>query len=195
MGETGQIRIVLSGGIGAGKTSAAELLAVRGIPVIHADSIGHQVLEPEGEAFAAVAAQWPGVLVDGRIDRGKLAAIVFQDSAALARLESMTHPPIVARIINLVAAETDADLVVVEIPLLLPLLGDGWTRVVVDAPVAVRRQRLLDRGMGQADVEARMASQPSADEWRAAADHVIENGGTRLQLEAAIDELLRGLAN
>jgi dephospho-CoA kinase len=191
--EARHTRVALSGGIGAGKTSAAELLEARGIPVIHADSIGHQVLEPEGEAFHSVAAWWPEVVVDGRIDRRKLATIVFQDPRALDQLESMTHPPIVARIINLVAAEADADIVVVELPLLLPLLGDGWIRVVVDAPVELRIQRLRDRGMDEADIEARMAAQPSSDEWRSAADHIIENRGSREELETEVVRLLEEL--
>jgi dephospho-CoA kinase len=169
------------------------VFAARGIPVIHADSIGHQVLEPEGEAFHPVAAWWPEVVVGGRIDRQKLAAIVFQDPRALAQLESMTHPPIVARIINLVAAEGDAEMVVVELPLLLPLLGDGWVRVVVDAPVEVRMQRLRDRGMTETDIEARMAAQPSREEWRSAADHVIENNGTPEELEGEVEALLAKL--
>ena len=193
MSEARHVRIVLSGGIGSGKTSAANVFAARGIPVIHADSIGHEVLEPEGEAFHSVAAWWPEAVVDGRIDRQKLAAIVFHDPQALDQLESMTHPPIAARILNLVAAEGDAELVVVELPLLLPLLGEGWTRVVVDAPVDLRMQRLKDRGMEEADIEARMAAQPSREEWREAADHVIDNRGTPEQLEAEVDKLLKEL--
>ncbi len=193
MSEARTVHIILSGGIGAGKTAAARLIAARGIPVIHADSIGHQVLEPEGEAFQAVAAAWPQVVVDGRIDRARLAAIVFDDAADLARLESMTHPAIAARIINLIAAEGDAEMVVVEMPLLLPLLGEGWTRVIVDAPLEVRRQRLRDRGMDDSDIESRMAVQPSPEEWRAAADHVIDNNGTTEELESKLDELLATL--
>lgn len=190
MTEARHTRILLSGGIGAGKTAAAELLAARGIPVIHADTIGHAVLEPEGEAFHAVSAWWPEVVVDDRIDREKLAAIVFRDPQALTQLESMTHPAIAARILNLVEQERDAPIVVVELPLLLPLLGEGWTRVVVDAPVAVRRQRLRERGMTEDDVAARMAAQPTQEEWRAAADHVIDNDGSREELDAEVGRLL-----
>ncbi|NNL69734.1 MAG: dephospho-CoA kinase, partial [Acidimicrobiia bacterium] len=94
-------RILLSGGIGAGKSAAARIIAARGYPVIHADKIGHAVLEPEGEAFPAVAARWPEVVVDGMIDRPRLAEIVFDDPAALTELESLTHPAIAARIMNL----------------------------------------------------------------------------------------------
>ncbi len=166
------------------------MLSARGIPVIHADTIGHAVLEPEGEAFHAVSAWWPEILDDGHIDRAALARIVFEDPRALAQLESMTHPAIAARIHNMVAAEAEASLVVVELPLLLPLLGDGWTRVVVDAPVDVRRARLAERGMEAADIEARMAAQPTREEWQAAAEFVIDNSGTFEALESEVDRLL-----
>ena len=193
MTERGHRRIVLSGGIGAGKSAVARSLEARGIPVIHADSIGHAVLEPEGEAFHAVAARWPEVLIDGHVDRSRLAQIVFEDPQALRQLESMTHPAIAARIHNMVAAEEGAELVVVELPLLLPLMGDGWTRVVVDAPVELRRQRLAERGMEIADVEARMAAQPSREDWAAAADFVLTNDGTLGELEQEVDRLLEWL--
>jgi dephospho-CoA kinase len=191
--EPRHIRVVLSGGIGAGKSAAAESLKARGIPVIHADMIGHSVLEPEGEAFAAVAARWPEVVEDGRVDRQALAAIVFEHPRALAELESMTHPAIAARILNLVAAESGSEIVVVELPLLLPILGAGWVRVVVDAPLAVRKQRLLTKGMQQADLEARMAAQPTEAEWRAAADYLLPNNGSMEDLDAEVDRLLEWL--
>ena len=190
MTEGGHRRVVLSGGIGAGKSAVARSIEARGIPVIHADTIGHAVLEPEGEAFHAVCAWWPEVLVDGHIDRFRLARIVFEDPQALRQLESMTHPAIAARIINLVAAEEEADLVVVELPLLLPILGDGWTRVVVDAPLEIRKQRLVGRGMDEADIEARMAAQPSPQEWTDAAEFVIDNSGLPEDLESEVDRLL-----
>jgi dephospho-CoA kinase len=193
MTERGHRRVVLSGGIGAGKSAAAEMLARRGIPVIHADTIGHAVLDPEGEAFPAVSAEWPEVLVDGHIDRTRLARIVFEDPQALHRLESMTHPAIAARILNLVADEERAELVVVELPLLLSLLGDDWTRVVVDAPVELRQIRLADRGMDAADIAARMAAQPSQQQWTDAADFVINNAGSLEDLEVEVDRMLEWL--
>jgi len=184
---------VLSGGIGAGKSAVADYLEARGIPVIHADTIGHAVLEPEGEAFHAVSAWWPEVLVGEHIDRSRLARIVFDDPQALRQLEAMTHPAIAARILNMVAAEDDADLVVVELPLLLPVLGDGWTRVVVDASLDSRKKRLVARGMDEGDIEARLAAQPSRDEWAAAADFVLLNDGTLDDLEQEVDRLLEWL--
>lgn len=190
MDEHRHRRVVLSGGIGAGKSAVAKSLEARGIPVIHADTIGHAVLEHEGEAFHAVSAWWPEILVEGHIDRSRLARIVFDDPQALRQLESMTHPAIAARILNMAAAKESAELVVVELPLLLPLLGEGWTRVVVDAPVEIRRQRLVSRGMDDGDIEARMASQPDRDEWTTAAEFTITNDGTLDDLEAEVDRLL-----
>ena len=75
-------------------------------------------------------------------------------------------------------------------PLLSDFLGDGWVRVVVDVPDAVRRDRLLDRGMTIADIEQRMAAQPTRDEWLAAAAVVVDNSGTVEELEHQIDHLL-----
>lgn len=186
-------RLILSGGIGSGKSAVAALFSARGIPVIHADMIGHAVLEPEGEAFPTVSAWWPEVVVDGTIDRSRLAAIVFRDPQALKELESMTHPAIVARILNQVEAASDAELVVVELPVLLPLLDEGWTRVVVDAPLDTRRERLAGRGMESADIEARLAAQPSRDEWKKAADFVIDNTGSLEDLEAEVERVLKEL--
>ncbi|MDH3606769.1 MAG: dephospho-CoA kinase [Acidimicrobiia bacterium] len=193
MNDHRHTRLILSGGIGSGKSAVGGLLSARGIPVIHADMIGHAVLEPEGEAFHPVSAWWPEVLVDGVIDRAKLAQIVFSDPKALEELESMTHPAIAARVLNLVEAHADAELVVVELPLLLPLLGEGWIRVVVDAPQETRRRRLAERGMGESDIDGRMAAQPTGEEWRAVADHVIDNSGTLAELEAEVGRLLEEL--
>ena len=194
MSERRHSRVVLSGGIGTGKSAVAEILAAGGIPVIHADMIGHAVLEPEGEAFPAVSARWPEIVADGRLDRTKLAAIVFADPHALKELEAMTHPAIAARILNLVAADSEAEIIVVELPLLFALLGDGWIKVVVDAPLDLRGQRLADRGMEPADIEARVAAQPSREEWRRAVDFIIDNSGNFEDLEAEVERVFKELA-
>lgn len=184
--------IILSGGIGSGKSAVGRLLAERGATVVHADAIGHEVLEPEGSAFGDVASRWPEVVADGRIDRRALGRIVFNDPAQLAELESMTHPAIRRRIRSIVD-RSDAWLVVVELPLLADLLGPGWTRVVVDAPEDVRRARLLDRGMEADEIDARMGAQPSAEAWRAAGAYVIENVGDPADLDRRVDAFVRWL--
>ncbi len=185
--------VLLSGGIGAGKSEVGRRLGARGADVIDADRVGHEVLEPGGDAFASVAARWPQVVAAGRIDRAALGRIVFADPAELAALEAMTHPAIAARIAARVAS-SGRRVVVVELPLTVDLFGPGWVRVVVDAPEHVRRRRLAARGMAPADVDARLAAQPDRDEWLAAADYVVDNSGERDALEDEVDRLWEWLA-
>src|SRR5665811_1122278 len=94
MGESkdrrGDTRILVGGGIGSGKSRAGLRFAELGATVVEADRLGHEVLEPDGAAFATVAELWPEVLVDGHIDRRALAVIVFADSARLKAV-SYTH--------------------------------------------------------------------------------------------------------
>ncbi|MDF1597176.1 MAG: dephospho-CoA kinase [Acidimicrobiia bacterium] len=184
--------ILLSGGIGSGKSAVAGLLRERGIEAIDADSIGHEVLEPDGEAYAKVVEEWPSVLKEGRIDRGRLAAVVFDDPVALHRLESISHPAIRERIMRLVA-ESDASIVAVEVPLMSDFLPGSWMRVIVDASDEVRRRRLRDRGMKERDIDVRMMAQPSRAEWLESADWVVNNDGHFDALQAEVEELIEHL--
>jgi dephospho-CoA kinase len=184
----GRKLLLLTGGIGAGKTEVGRLLAARGACVIDADRAGHRVLEVGGEAQEEVTRAFPDVVVDGVIDRGLLAREVFGDPDRLRLLESITHPAIRERIDHQVE-QCDADVVVVEVPLLSDFLGEGWLRVVVEAPEDVRLDRLDERGMRPVDAKTRMLAQPAPDEWRAAADFLIDNGGDRASLEAQVDRL------
>src|SRR3970282_522802 len=146
------------------------------VATIDADAIGHVVLAPDGPASAEVASRWPEVLVDGEIDRSALAALVFEDPGELASLESITHPYIFDTIRARV--QDIAGPVVVEIPLFYHRLGDDWRRMVVDCDDQTRMHRLLDRGMPEDDVRARMEPQPSRVDWLPAADLVIPNHGS-----------------
>ena len=195
MNEPRQSRLLLSGGIGAGKSAVGRTLASRGVPVIHTDEIGHSVLEPKGAAFTAVSSRWPQVVVDGLIVRTRLAEIVFADSSALDELEALTHPAIAGRVFTMLEEHSEEHLVVVEIPHLNDLLGDGWLRVAVVAPAETRLARLIQRGMDSTDARARMAAQPSDEEWMEAADFVVDNGGTPEQLETEVDRLMKAVGN
>lgn len=106
----------------------------------------------------------------------------------------MTHPAIRARIEFMLSQHEAAQLVVVEIPLLTDFLGPGWLRVVVDAADHLRRERLAERGLSSADIDARMAAQPTEAEWRDAADYVLDNDGTREDLDGEVNRLLEWLA-
>ena len=184
--------LLLSGGIGSGKTEVGRLLAIRGACVIDADRVGHKVLDGDGEAFAGVCEAFPEAVIDGAIDRARLAKEVFADPSRLRLLESLTHPAIRRRIERMVE-QCDDVIVVVEIPLLTDFLGPGWQRVVVDAPDDTRLGRLVERGMWPIDAKTRMAAQPSREEWREAADYLIDNSGTRDDLVDAVDALWQEL--
>jgi dephospho-CoA kinase len=199
----GALLVVVNGPIGGGKSTVADMLRGLGAHVINADRLGHLVLEPGAEAHGAVAAAWPDVVVDGAIDRRRLAGIVFADPDELAALERLTHPHIAARIREAVAAVLDADaattppVVVLEMPLLSPPEGatgpradgsGGWHTITVIAGEDVRRERAVARGMEPDDAGRRIRAQPPAEDWEAAADTVIRNDGDLDDLRRRVEE-------
>jgi len=170
------------------------MFAALGAVVVEADRIGREILEPDGAAYERVAARWPEAIEAGRINRAKLAAIVFSDAEQLVELEAIAHPLIAEEIAARVAAAGDRD-VVVELPLDSELAGPGWTQVVVDAPRATRLERAVKRGMSAGDVGARMAAQPGRDAWIEGADYVLDNEGDIAELEVQVRELWAELGN
>ncbi|MEA3501783.1 MAG: dephospho-CoA kinase, partial [Actinomycetota bacterium] len=160
-----------------------------GATVIEADHLGHDLLEPDGYAFAAVSDRWPTVVSGHHIDRSALAAIVFSDASQLAELEAMTHSAIIERISDVALS---AGHLVVEVPLILGIPG-RWTKVFIDADEDLRMRRAVDRGADEIDVRNRMASQPHRDEWIAWADETIDNNGSAEDLDRQIDLFWHGL--
>ena len=189
----GPLRVVVTGGIGTGKSEVGRMLAERGFAVMDADRLGHEILAAGHPVAVQVAARWPEAVVDGRVDRGLLGRIVFDDRTQLAELEALTHPAI-RRLILHWATGVGERPAAVEIPLLADLVGPGWVRVAVDAPTESRKQRLRQRGMSDRDIEARMAVQPTRSEWLSGADLVLDNSGTKRSLAGRIDRLVRRLA-
>jgi dephospho-CoA kinase len=189
--------------MGAGKSTVAAMLAGRGAAVIDVDALGREVLEPGGEAYTAVVARFGPVVVagDGRIDRAALAGVVFDNPAALADLQAISHPAI-NRVLDRLLDGVEAGVVVLDMAILveshlgrdLPS-GRGYdTVVVVEAPLEVRVARLVSaRGVDEADARARIAAQASDEARRAVADHVIVNDGDLAALEAQVDALWRDL--
>jgi len=185
------LRIGLTGGIGSGKSTVAGLLADRGARVVDADRIAREVVEPGTPGLAAVVGEFGfGVLTpDGTLDRPALAALVFGDPAARARLDAVVHPLVRARAAELVA-EVPADAVVVQdVPLLVETgqAGAYDLVLVVETDVDTRVARLVDRGLSADDARARIASQATDEERRAVADVVLRNDGDRAALAAQVD--------
>ena len=178
----------LTGGIGAGKSTVAGLLARRGASVIDVDQLGRQVVGPRGAVVDAVLDRFGADLHagDGGIDRAALAARVFGSPEALAALTAISHPAINALLdetVSAIDADTPDSIVVYDMAVLAESgLGRGIVNayelvVVVEAPAEIRLERVVARGLTRADAVARMASQASDDERRALADFVIGNGG------------------
>ena len=193
------MRIALTGGIGSGKSTVARMLAERGAVIVDADAIAREIVEPGQPALVEIRAAFgDGVIsADGRLDRARLAAIVFSDSEALARLNAITHPRIAERSAELLAAAPAESVVVYDMPLLVEQ-GDealrGWDAiVVVDCPDDLRLDRLIARGLAPEDAERRLRAQASREERLAAADVVVDNSGDLAGLDAAVDGLWRGL--
>ena len=190
--------IGLTGSIGMGKTTAASLFRRRGIPVYDADRAVHRLSEKGGAAVPAIARAFPGVVVDGAVDRKKLGAIVFKDPRALKRLEAILHP-LVAEQRGLFLRRMRArrqPLVVLDIPLLFETGGAALADhiVVVSAPAFLQTARVMKRpGMTREKLAGILAHQMPDGEKRRRADNVIETGlGKRAALRQ-IDRLLRDL--
>jgi dephospho-CoA kinase len=190
------LAVGLTGGIGAGKSTVADLLVARGARLIDADLAAREVVEPGGPAYQPMIDRFgPGILDgDGRIDRPAVAALVFGHPQALADLNAITHPAIGTVMLERKEqlAGTD-DIVVLDIPLLRAVhretLGLAAV-VVVDVPAELAFERLVaQRGMSDADARARIGSQPDRLTRLAEADLVIDNSGDQDQLRSEVDRV------
>jgi len=195
------MRVALTGGIGSGKSTVSDLLAERGAIIIDADAIARAIVEPGEPALTEIAEAFGAVMIgpDERLDRGRLAALVFDDPDALRRLNAITHPRIAQRSTELIAQAPTGAVVVYDMPLLVEQGTEalsGWDHiVVVDCPDDVRLDRVVERGMDIEDARRRMASQARREERLSVADTVIDNSGDLSSLSRQVDrlwELLRG---
>ena len=189
------MRIALTGGIGSGKSTVSELLRAKGAVVVDADAIAREIVEPGEPALGEIVDAFGPEMIaaDGTLDRARLAAVVFADGAALARLNAITHPRIAARSAELLSAAPEGAVVVYDMPLLVeqgPQALAGWDAiVVVDAPDEVRLERLVARGMEREDATRRLEAQVGREERRAVADHVLDNSRDLPSLARQVDDL------
>jgi dephospho-CoA kinase len=191
------LRVGLTGGIASGKSTVADQLARRGAVVIDADRLAREVVEPGTAELAAIAERFPGTVLDGRLDRSAMAAIVFADPQARRDLERIVHPAVRRRAAELEQAAAPGSVVVHMIPLLVETgqQADFDLVVVVDVDPETQLSRLLARdGMTRAEAEARLAAQAGRERRLAAADVVIDNSGSVTQLKDQIDDLWSDLS-
>ncbi|MFD4184056.1 dephospho-CoA kinase, partial [Rhodococcus sp. NPDC058514] len=188
------LRIGLTGGIGAGKSTVSKILTDLGAVVVDSDLVAREVVEPGTEGLAGLVAEFGETILqpDGQLDRPALAATVFGDDAARARLNAVVHPLIGRRTTELVESAPADAVVVQDIPLLVEgRMGPLFNLVLVvyvDAEERVRRLVEL-RGMPEDDARARLAAQASDDQRRATADVWLDNSGPQGSLDAEVKAL------
>ncbi len=192
------IVIGLTGSIGMGKSTTAKMFAAEGAAVYDADAAVHALYAKGGAAVAPIEAAFPGVVVDGAVDRARLSRAVVGNPEAMARLERIVHPLVRDAQVAFLQAQKarGADFVVLDIPLLLEGGGDKHVDAVVvaSAPADVQRARVLARDdMTEAKLDAILAKQMPDVEKRARAHFVIETGdgleSARRQVRAVLDAL------
>lgn len=184
------IRVGLTGTLGAGKSTVAELFEEWGARRIDADRLAREAVEPGRRALKEIKARWGAAVADadGGLDRGALREIVSRDPAARRELEEIVHP-VVRELMERElrrAAEEGAEVAVVEVPLLFEndLGGRFDVTVAVDAPRARRLERVREeRGLPETHFASMESAQWSGEEKVEAADLSIENGGTLEELE------------
>ncbi|CAN7553255.1 dephospho-CoA kinase [Massilia sp. LjRoot122] len=170
----------LTGGIGCGKSTVADMFAARGAAVIDTDQIAHSLTAPHGAAMPALLAEFGAEFAtpDGALDRARMRALVFSDDTARARLEAILHPKI-RDATAAAAAIATGDYLIFVVPLLIE--SGTWrgrvSRVLaIDCPEQVQVARVMARsGLAEAQVRAIMAAQVTREQRRAAADDIILN--------------------
>ena len=186
----------LTGGIGSGKSAAADCFAAQGITVVDTDAIAHELAAAGGPAMPALLAEFgPEVAApDGALDRARMRRLVFGDPAARGRLEAILHP-----LIRALAAARCRDAASPYVILAVPLLVESGTYrdrcnriVVVDCPESLQISRVMARNaLPEAEVRAIMAAQASRAERMAVADDVLRNDGDLHHLETQVADLHR----
>ena len=193
------LRVGLTGGIGSGKSTVADELARRGAVIIDADQLAREVVEPGTPGLAQIVARFGNrVLIDGRLDRAALAKIVFADPQVRQELESIIHPAVRRRAAELEAAAPSRSIVVHVIPLLVETgqAADFYVIVVVDVGSETQLDRLLARAeLSAEEARSRIAAQANRAQRLAAANVVLDNNGSLVDLHTQLDDLWSNLVS
>ncbi|MDX1568957.1 MAG: dephospho-CoA kinase [Xanthomonadales bacterium] len=183
----------LTGGVATGKSTVSELFAQRGVPVIDADVIARELVEPGEAALAEIVTEFGEHVLDadGRLDRGRMRRVVFANPRRRKRLEQILHPLVRERMFRK-AREVSHPYCILAVPLLIEGgLHDTVDRIlVIDVPVAIQRERLARRdGSRPEQIEAMLAAQVDRATRLNHADDVIDNSGPLEALDPEVDRL------
>lgn len=173
----------LTGGIGSGKTTVANLFGDLGVPLIDTDLTAHSLTGPGGAAMPAIRTEFGADVIasDGRLDRAAMRELAFTDPGSRRRLEAILHPMIRAETWRQIAAASAQAYAIVVVPLLVE--SGSWKTwlervLVVDCPVDVQVARVIQRnGLEREQIEAIIAAQAPREQRLAAADDIVDNGG------------------
>ena len=193
-------RLGLTGSIGMGKSTTAQMFADAGCPVWDADAAVHRLYGPGGAAVAPMAAAFPAAVVDHAVDRSVLKRIIASDPTALRRIEQIVHPLVAADRAEFIAKAT-ADILVFDIPLLFETGGDAAmdATICVTAPPDVQEARVMERGtMTRDQFRAIRNKQMPNDEKCARATFVIETDTlehARAQVHSVIEQIRNGMSD
>ena len=185
------LQVGLTGGIGSGKSLAAEYFAQLGAVVVDFDQLARDVVERGSEGFDEVVARFgDSVLTQGELDRKKLGEIIFADPSAKKNLEAITHPRIIAAYAKFLEEQNSDAIVIAQIPLLAESehAYPFDLTIAVSAPESQRYERLRQRGLKDYQIAARMSAQATDQAREAIVNIVIRNDGTS-------DDLLRQVEN
>ena len=185
--------VVMTGGIASGKTSASDLFALYGVPILDTDLAARAVVEPGQTALDEIKASFGDSIItaSGELNRAALREIIFEHPEKRRELEAILHPKIRAHI-NALKDKLDAPYCIIVVPLFLES-GRGYEAdrlVVIDVPIEVQRERLAQRdGTTPEQIEQILNSQATREERLSAADDVIDNTASPDDLAARVAEL------
>jgi dephospho-CoA kinase len=185
----------LTGGIGAGKSTVANMFAQLGALTIDADQLARIAIEPGSSGFNEVVSTFGAdVLNDGEIDRQRLGTIVFKDATKRKQLEAIVHPRVQEALANKIKSLSPGDIMIYEIPL---LVETGAAKkfdyvITVESDIENRLDRLFERGLEEDEAQRRIDAQASQSEREAVADYVIVNDGERADLFGEVAKVWEG---
>lgn len=192
------MHVGLTGGVASGKSTVSAMLAELGAIIIDSDLLAREVVASGTDGLAAIVGLFgPDILTEaGELDRPAMGTIVFADEEKRRLLESIIHPRVGHRALDIAGSAGPGDIVVHDIPLLVETgQGSSFDAVlVVDVPEEVQVQRMVqNRSMADADARARIAAQATREQRLAVATHIIENSGTHEDLRQRVAEVFAEL--